>query len=93
MNDKFDMKEFATDNNVTFIELKDNDVVYVQIPKPKGMSENELMNRRGTAAQYFEWLFEGLNVKVSADFEPLQFTVITKKEEFVARLNDDIVQL
>lgn len=91
--DKFNLKKFATGNNVTVVELKDGDFIYIQIPKPENMSVTELKEIRSKAHDFFDWAFKDMNVKHTVDFAPLQFTVITKKEEFVARLNDDIVQL
>jgi len=91
--ESFDLKEFANNNNVTVIELKDGDFVYIQIPKPENCNAEDLDTVRSNANNFFHHVFEGMNVKHSADFVPLNFTIITKKEEFVARLNDDIVQL
>lgn len=93
MTDTFDLKEFADNNNVTVIELKDGDFVYIQIPKPDNCNAEDLETVRSNANNFFNYVFKDMNVKHSADFTPLQFTVITKKEEFVARLNDDIVQI
>ena len=89
----FDLKEFASNNNVTVIELKDGDFVYIQIPKPENLGVEDLAKVRSNGDKFFHHVFEGMNVKHSCDFVPLKFTIITKKEEFVARLNDDIVQL
>lgn len=91
--DKFNLKEFATGNNVTYIHLSDGDFVYIQIPAPENLNKAELDNVRASAHKFFDWAFTDMNVRYSVDFPPLQFTVITKKEEFVARLNDDIIQL
>ncbi len=91
--ESFDLKEFAENNNVTVIELKDGDFVYIQIPKPDNCNAKDLEKVRSNANQFFDYVFKDMNVKHSVDFTPLQFTVITKKEEFIARLNDDIVQI
>jgi len=91
--DNFDLKEFADNNAVTVIELNDGDFVYIQIPKPENMGTEDLDKVRSNANQFFDHVFKDMNVRHSADFVSLQFTVITKKEEFVARLNDDIVQI
>ena len=91
--DKFDLKEFAEDNNITHVHLSDGDFVYIQIPKPENMNVKELDKHRQTVNEFFIWAFKDMKIKHTADFSPLKFTVITKKEEFVARLNDDVVQL
>ncbi len=93
MSDKFDLKEFAVGNNVTYIHLNDGDFVYVQIPKPENMNADELQKVRTNADQFFEWVFKDMDVRCSADFVPLKITVLTKKEEFVARIGDDIVEI
>ena len=93
MTSNFDLKEFAKNNNVTVIELKDNDFVYIQIPKPANTGSKDLDEHRKNVNEFFMWAFKDMKIKHTADYEPLQFTVITKKEEFVARLNDEIVQL
>ena len=91
--DKFDLKTFAEGNNVTYIELAEGDFVYVQLSEPR---PDETLTReevRRNAHRFFEWAFEGHKVKLGVEYAPLQITVLTKKEEFVARLGDDIVQL
>jgi len=93
MSNKFDLTEFATGNNVTVIELKDGDFVYIQIPKPENMGVDELSKIRENGDDFFKYVFQNMNVKHAVDFVPLKFTILTKKEEFVARLNDDVVQL
>jgi len=90
-NKQFDLKEFATGNNVTVIELNGDDFLYIQIPKVETDSKNERNTRMFMAHRCFEHLLP--KVKFLVDDTPLKFTIITKKEEFVARLNDDIVQL
>ena len=89
----FDLKEFAENNNVTVIELKEGDFVYIQIPKPENLGVDDLAKVRENGDNFFRHVFKGMKVSHSVDFVPLKFTVITKKEEFVARLNDDIVQI
>jgi len=91
--DKFDLKDFAEGNNVTYIHLNDGDFVYIQIPKPENTGADDLNEVRRNANNFFQHVFKDMDVGFSADFQPLKFTIITKKEEFVARLNDDIVQL
>lgn len=91
--ENFDLKEFANNNNVTVIELTDGDFVYIQIPKPENLGVEDLAKVRENGDNFFRHVFKDMNVKHSCDFLPLKFTIITKKEEFVARLNDDIVQL
>lgn len=93
MKEKFDLKEFAEGNNVTYIHLNDGDFVYIQIPKPEDTGDEELRKIRVNADNFFEWAFKDMGVKHSADFIPLKITVLTKKEEFVARIGDDIVQI
>jgi hypothetical protein len=88
--EKFDLQEFSEGNNVTYIKLNDGDFVYIQIPKPENTGAKDLEEVRHNANRFFDWAFKDMNIRHSAD---LKFTIITKKEEFVARLNDDIVQL
>ena len=90
---EFDLKEFTDRNNVTHIHLNDGDFIYIQIPKPENTGVDDLNEVRNNANRFFDYVFKDMNVRHSADFVPLKFTVITKKEEFVARLNDDVVQL
>lgn len=89
--EKFNLKEFATNNNVTIIELKDEDFLYIQIPRIETDSVEDRKIRLMNAIQCFNHFLP--KTKILVDDEPLKFTVITKKEEFVARLNDSIVQL
>lgn len=89
--EKFNLKEFATNNNVTIIELKDKDFLYIQIPRIKTDSLSEREERRRHAVTCFSHFLP--HTKLLVGDELLKFTVITKKEEFVARLNDSIVQL
>jgi len=93
--DKFSLKEFATGNNVTHIELKDGDVLYIQLPDPgPDVDEKERWSIQSKASNFFQhYLFDDFDVKVAVEFAPLNITILTKKEEFVARLNDKIVQL
>lgn len=93
MSDKFDLKEFAVGNKITYIELKDGDFVYIQLPEPDADDTRDKHEIRQSAHKFFEWAFENMNVKVGVEHLPLNITVLTKKEEFVARLGDDIVQL
>lgn len=88
---KFNRKDFITDNKVTVIELDESDFLYIQIPKVESDSEEDRRTRMFNAAQCFDHFLP--DVKFLIDDVPLKFTVITKKEEFVARLNDNIVQL
>lgn len=92
-NKQFNLKEFSEDNNITHIHLNDGDFIYIEMPKPENATDKELGKIRGNAEVFFEWVFKNMDVRYSVEFTPLKFTVITKKEEFVARLNDDIVQL
>ena len=91
MSDKFNLKEFATGNNVTVIELAEDDFLYIQIPKVETDSEEDRRTRMSNASKCFNHFLP--DVKFLVDDIPLKFVVITKKEEFIARLNDEIVQL
>ncbi len=93
MSDKFNLQEFKENNHVTYIHLNDGDFVYIQIPKPENMNPDELAKVRDNANRFFDWVFTDMNVRHSTDFTPLNITVLTKKEEFVARLGDDIIQI
>lgn len=90
---KVDIKEIVPDANVTHIHLGEKDFLYIQMERPSGANEKELKEKQFNATKYFDWALEDFGVKFSVEFEPLKFTVISKKEEFVARLNDNIVQL
>ncbi len=93
MTDKFDLEQFTNDNNVTHITINDKDVVYIQIPEPEGKSDDELEQDRRQVHSFFEWLLSDFDIKVAVEYMPLNITVLTKKEEFVARLGDKIVEL
>ena len=93
MSNKFDLKEFATGNNVTYISLNEGDFVYIEMEKPENLTAEKLEELRLNARKFFDWVFKDTKIKHAVEYTPLKFTIITKKEEFVARLNDDIIQL
>ena len=93
MSDKFDLEEFATGNSVTHIKLNDKDVVYIQIPEPEGLTAQQREKERRQVHEFFSWLLSDFDIKVAVEYIPLNITVLTKKEEFVARLGDKIVEL
>ena len=95
MSEKFSIEQFSTGNNFTHIELKGGDVLYIQLPDPgPDKTEEERRSIKSKASNFFQnYLFEEYDVKIEVEFMPLNITILTKKEEFVARLGDKIVEL
>jgi hypothetical protein len=93
MSDKFALTELKRDNNITIIQLKDKDVVYIQLPEPDPDDTRTKREIQRMAHTFFLHLFEDYDVKIAVEHMPLNLTIITKKEEFVARLGDKIVEL
>jgi hypothetical protein len=94
MSNPFDTGVPVAAGNVTQVTVGKGDFVYVQLKYPGeeecGLSREDYRIR---CNKFFQWVFGDEGVKFTCDYPELKFTVLTKKEEFVARLNDDVVQL
>ena len=92
MSERFELQdEFMTGNNITHITINDKDVLWIQLPEPEEGADRKKVQQDAT--RFFHYLFEDFDVKIAVEFIPLNLTVLTKKEEFVARLGDKIVEL